>query len=161
VQQGSSRVAQHIAREIAAIGPYRLVTDGSDLPVFAFTVNPEVKNYTVFDVSARLREQGWLVPACTFPENRQDIRAEGGRQGRHVPRTWPTCSCVFRHGPAPQRSAPGDGGQCCGLAGWRGRSRPDGRRVLVTGSLFYRGPTRRSAEGLEPFSVVASRMWQD
>src|SRR6516225_6254416 len=73
VQQGSSRVAQHIAREIAAIGPYRLLTDGSDLPVFAFTVKPEVTNYTVFDVSARLREQGWLVPAYTFPENRQDL----------------------------------------------------------------------------------------
>jgi glutamate decarboxylase len=73
VQQGSSRVAQHIAREIAAIGPYRLLTDGSDLPVFAFTLNPEVENYTVFDVSARLRENGWLVPAYTFPENRQDL----------------------------------------------------------------------------------------
>ena len=73
VQQGSSRVAQHIAREIAAIGPYRLLTDGSDLPVFAFTLKPDVQNYTVFDVSARLREQGWLVPAYTFPENRQDL----------------------------------------------------------------------------------------
>jgi glutamate decarboxylase len=73
IQQGSSRVAQHIAREVAGMGPYRLLTDGSDLPVFAFTVAPEVKNYTVFDVSARLREQGWLVPAYTFPENRQDL----------------------------------------------------------------------------------------
>jgi glutamate decarboxylase len=73
IQQGSSRVAQHIAREVAGIGPYRLLTDGSDLPVFAFTLAPEVKNYTVFDVSARLREEGWLVPAYTFPENRQDL----------------------------------------------------------------------------------------
>jgi glutamate decarboxylase len=73
VQQGSSRVAQHIAKEIAAIGPYRLLTDGSDLPVFAFTLKPEVENYTVFDLSARLREQGWLVPAYTFPDNRQDL----------------------------------------------------------------------------------------
>ncbi|MCL2769014.1 MAG: glutamate decarboxylase [Solirubrobacterales bacterium] len=73
VQQGSSRVAQHLAHEIAAMGPYRLITDGSELPVFAFTLAPEVKNYTVFDVSARLREEGWLVPAYTFPENRQDL----------------------------------------------------------------------------------------
>ena len=73
VQQGSSNVAQHIAREVAAMGPYRLITDGGDLPVFACTLKPEVKNYTVFDVSARLREQGWLVPAYTFPENRQDL----------------------------------------------------------------------------------------
>jgi glutamate decarboxylase len=73
VQRGSSAVAQHMAREIAEIGPYRLITDGSELPVFAFALRPEVSNYTVFDVSARLRENGWLVPAYTFPENRQDL----------------------------------------------------------------------------------------
>jgi glutamate decarboxylase len=73
IQRASSRVAQHIAHEIAEIGPYKLITDGSDLPVFAFTTAPEVSNYTVFDVSAQLRESGWLVPAYTFPDNRQDL----------------------------------------------------------------------------------------
>ena len=55
------------------MGPYRLISDGSELPVFAFTLAPEVKNYTVFDVSSRLREMGWLVPAYTFPEKREDL----------------------------------------------------------------------------------------
>jgi glutamate decarboxylase len=73
VQHGASACAQHIAREIAGIGPYRLITDGSDLPVFAFALKPDVTNYSVFDVSARLREEGWLVPAYTFPENREDL----------------------------------------------------------------------------------------
>jgi glutamate decarboxylase len=73
VQRASSSVAQHIASEIAAIGSYRLITDGSELPVLAFTTGPDVENYTVFDVSARMREFGWLVPAYTFPENRQDL----------------------------------------------------------------------------------------
>jgi glutamate decarboxylase len=73
VQQATSGVAQHIAAELAEIGPYRLLTDGSELPVLAFALAPEVRNYTVFDVSARLREMGWLVPAYTFPENRQDL----------------------------------------------------------------------------------------
>src|SRR5206468_8594408 len=68
-----SAVAQHIAADIAAMGPYELLTDGSELPVLAFTTAPSVKNYTVFDVSARLREFGWLVPAYTFPENRTDL----------------------------------------------------------------------------------------
>jgi glutamate decarboxylase len=66
-------VAMHISKGVAEMGPYRLLSDGSELPVFAFTLAPEVKNYTVFDVSARLRETGWLVPAYTFPENRQDL----------------------------------------------------------------------------------------
>jgi glutamate decarboxylase len=73
VQRASSSVAQHIAAEIAKMGPYQLLTDGSELPVLAFRVAPEVENYTVFDVSARLREFGWLVPAYTFPENRTDL----------------------------------------------------------------------------------------
>ena len=41
--------------------------------MFAFGLAPEVKNYTVFDVSDRLRTRGWLVPAYTFPANRQDL----------------------------------------------------------------------------------------
>jgi glutamate decarboxylase len=73
VQQASSAVAQHIAAQIAAIGPYRLISDGSELPVLAFALRPEVANYSVFDVSDRLRERGWLVPAYTFPEDRSDL----------------------------------------------------------------------------------------
>jgi glutamate decarboxylase len=73
VQQNSSAVAQHIASEAAAMGPFHAITDGSELPVFAFALKPEVTGYTVFDVSDRMRERGWLVPAYTFPENRTDL----------------------------------------------------------------------------------------
>jgi glutamate decarboxylase len=65
--------AMHISQGISALAPYRLISDGSELPVFAFALRPETTNYTVFDVSERLRERGWLVPAYTFPENRQDL----------------------------------------------------------------------------------------
>ena len=73
VQQRSSDIARYLAAEIAQIGPYELVSDGSELPVFAFALRREVTDYTVFDVSARLRERGWLVPAYQFPANRQDL----------------------------------------------------------------------------------------
>jgi glutamate decarboxylase len=73
VMQGAQNVATHLSSEIAKMGPYRLISEGRDLPVFAFTIAPEVKNYTVFDVSDRLRQHGWLVPAYTFPANRQDL----------------------------------------------------------------------------------------
>src|SRR3954464_4932692 len=84
VQSASHDVACHIADEVAAMGPYRLITDGSDLPVFAFTTKDDVENYTVFDVSARLREFGWLVPAYTFPENRPDPPGPRGGGGGGV-----------------------------------------------------------------------------
>jgi len=71
--ESAHELARYIAAGIAEMGAYRLISDGSDLPVFAFTVGPDVKNYNVFDVSDRLRQRGWLVPAYTFPENRQDL----------------------------------------------------------------------------------------
>jgi glutamate decarboxylase len=66
-------VAMRISSGIAEMGPYRLISDGSELPVFAFALEDSVTNYSVFDVSDRLRERGWLIPAYTFPENRQDL----------------------------------------------------------------------------------------
>jgi glutamate decarboxylase len=72
--QGCARgVAGHLADGIEATGAFRLLTRGDQLPVFAFTTNDEVKNFDVFDVSRRLRERGWQVPAYTFPANREDL----------------------------------------------------------------------------------------
>jgi glutamate decarboxylase len=74
--QGYARdVATRLSAEITALGPFRLLTRGDELPVFAFTLNDDVDNYTVFDVSNALRERGWQVPAYTFPENRTDLAA--------------------------------------------------------------------------------------
>jgi glutamate decarboxylase len=73
--QTAQDVAVHLSAGIAKLGPYRLISEGRELPVFAFTLDPEVRNYDVFDVSDRLRQHGWLVPAYTFPENRQDLSA--------------------------------------------------------------------------------------
>jgi glutamate decarboxylase len=75
VQGYAREVATRMADEIAAIGPFRLLTRGDELPVFAFTLQPDVTGYTVFDVSDALREEGWQVPAYTFPANRTDLAA--------------------------------------------------------------------------------------
>jgi glutamate decarboxylase len=73
VQQSSRDVAVHLAGKIEEFGCFRLLTRGDQLPVFAFTVTEDVKEFDVFDVSRRLREYGWLVPAYTFPPDRQDL----------------------------------------------------------------------------------------
>jgi glutamate decarboxylase len=74
VQQAARDVAMYLAERIAKLGPFALITDGSELPVFAFTV-AKSEPYTVFDVSRFLRERGWLVPAYTFPANCEDVAA--------------------------------------------------------------------------------------
>ncbi|MGO8959297.1 MAG: glutamate decarboxylase [Streptosporangiaceae bacterium] len=74
VQLACQEVAKHLATQIAAIGPFELLSDGSDLPVLAFRLaDPAAARYTVFDLSERLRQRGWLVPAYTFPANLQDV----------------------------------------------------------------------------------------
>jgi glutamate decarboxylase len=73
VQQACQDVARYLAGQIAGLGPFELLSDGSDLPVLAFRLrDPQAAGYTVFDLSERLRQRGWLVPAYTFPANMQD-----------------------------------------------------------------------------------------
>jgi glutamate decarboxylase len=73
VIQGAQDVAVQLSSAIAEMGPYELLSEGRELPVFAFRLKHEVENYTVFEVSDRLRQNGWLVPAYTFPKNLEDM----------------------------------------------------------------------------------------
>ena len=73
VMQNAQDVALRLSSGIAELGPYRLLSKGDELPVFAFTLNDDVTNYSVYDVSAHMRQRGWLVPAYSFPENREDL----------------------------------------------------------------------------------------
>src|SRR5205807_1108172 len=72
VQQASREDAQYLAAGIEKLGVFRLITRGDELPVFAFTTADGMP-FDVFDVSRRLRERGWQVPAYTFPADRTDL----------------------------------------------------------------------------------------
>jgi glutamate decarboxylase len=72
VQQACRDVAMHISSTIAALGPFELVSDGSELPVVAFRMK-EGSAYTVYDVSDRLRMHGWTVPAYPMPPAVEDV----------------------------------------------------------------------------------------
>src|SRR4051794_8785154 len=75
VQGYAREVATNLSGQIAELGPFELITRGDELPVFAFKLSDSIRNFTVFDVSAALRERGWQVPAYTFPKNREDLAA--------------------------------------------------------------------------------------
>ena len=65
-------VAMDLSSKIAALGPFELITDGSQMPVFAVQCTAGT-DYTVFDVSDHLRRDGWQVPAYTMPEGAEGI----------------------------------------------------------------------------------------
>lgn len=72
IQQSCQDVALYLSGEIGKLGPFELLTEGRDLPVFAFMLK-EATNYTVFDLSERLRDRGWILPAYTFPQHLEDL----------------------------------------------------------------------------------------
>ena len=73
VQQAARDAAMRLSKELESRPEFHCITDGSELPVFAFTTAPDVKAFDVYDVSRRLRERGWQVPAYSFPKNREDL----------------------------------------------------------------------------------------
>ncbi|MEV4418891.1 glutamate decarboxylase [Patulibacter sp. NPDC049589] len=73
VQQGSRDTAMRLADGLEATGAFRALTRGDELPVFAVTLADDVDQFSVYDVSATLRERGWLVPAYPFVEARDDL----------------------------------------------------------------------------------------
>jgi glutamate decarboxylase len=73
VMQNAQDVAMHLSSGLEQLGPYELLTRGEELPVFAFKLKDEVEKYSVFDVSEYIRMRGWLIPAYTFPKNREDL----------------------------------------------------------------------------------------
>jgi glutamate decarboxylase len=73
VQQNSREVAMSLASRFEQLEDFELITRGDQLPVFSVTTTKDITKYDVFDVSRRLREHSWLVPAYTYPADRQDL----------------------------------------------------------------------------------------
>ena len=65
-------IACSMADRLAAMPPLRLVSHPrGQLPVFAVELDPAVRNWSVFHLSALLRSRGWQVPAYTLPANQE------------------------------------------------------------------------------------------
>jgi glutamate decarboxylase len=72
VHQACQEVALHLSKQIAEMGPFELLSSGTDLPVFAWKLK-ETTNWSLYDLADRLRDRGWQVPAYRMPANRQDL----------------------------------------------------------------------------------------
>ncbi|WP_246190536.1 glutamate decarboxylase [Agromyces agglutinans] len=73
IQQATQDVARFLAHEIGALEPYELLTDGSDIPVFAWRLKAgHTDKWTLYHLSERLRIKGWLVPAYPLSGDQSD-----------------------------------------------------------------------------------------
>ena len=73
VNQACRDTARWLAEHVSDVGPFELVSDGSELPVFAFRLREGVENYSVYDVSEAVRTRGWIVPAYPMPPDLEDV----------------------------------------------------------------------------------------
>jgi glutamate decarboxylase len=65
-------IAVHLSTEIAAMGDFEVISDGTAIPVIAFNV-VDGSPFTVFHLSDQLRTAGWQVPAYTMPDDATDV----------------------------------------------------------------------------------------
>ena len=72
IHQACQDVALYLGRQIESVGPFELISRGTDLPVFAWKLKQEA-NWSLYDLADRLRDRGWQVPAYRMPANRQDL----------------------------------------------------------------------------------------
>ena len=72
VHQASRDNAMSLSSGIAEMGPFELLSKGDELPVFSFKLRDGVENYSVYDLAAKLRERGWLVPSYSLPADLED-----------------------------------------------------------------------------------------
>ncbi|QQE79815.1 glutamate decarboxylase [Alicyclobacillus sp. SO9] len=73
VQKTCQSVAHFLSGEIRKMEPFHLVTDGSDIPVFAWRLKDNYTgNWNLYDLSRQLRMYGWQVPAYPMPEGMED-----------------------------------------------------------------------------------------
>jgi glutamate decarboxylase len=76
IMQSMQRNARSLAEQIVAIGDFELVGDegAEQLPLVAFKLNDEQRNFDEFDVASQLAaERGWMLPAYTLPPNAEHV----------------------------------------------------------------------------------------
>ncbi|MCD6309088.1 MAG: glutamate decarboxylase [Candidatus Eremiobacteraeota bacterium] len=66
--------AKYLAKKLEDTGIFEMLNPARLLPIVTVRLKDESR-FTVFDLSSKLREHGWIIPAYTLPPNAQDIAA--------------------------------------------------------------------------------------
>jgi len=64
--------AAYLTEQLLASGRFQMLSKLGHLPVVTFALT-DSSRYTVFDISAKLRQRGWIVPAYTMAPNVEDL----------------------------------------------------------------------------------------
>jgi glutamate decarboxylase len=65
-------VSRDLAEKLERLGRFEMLNKGERLPIIAFKQKKETE-YSLQQLSHKLREKGWIVPAYYLPKNAEDI----------------------------------------------------------------------------------------
>lgn len=65
--------AQYLTSLIEKSEYFEMINLSQMLPIVAMRLKDTVKNFTVFDLSSKLRERGWVMAAYTLPPNAETV----------------------------------------------------------------------------------------
>jgi glutamate decarboxylase len=64
--------ARYLAKLLGSSGKFEMLNSAEFFPVVTVKLK-EPTNYTIFELSHKLRERGWILPAYTLPKNAENI----------------------------------------------------------------------------------------
>ncbi len=75
IHQSSYDTALYLSSEIERLQIFKVLYDGKGgIPCVTWTFkNPDHMAFSLYDLSDRLKNRGWQVPAYSMPENREDL----------------------------------------------------------------------------------------
>ena len=74
IHQACYDTAAYLGDILRKLDVFDVIYDGrGGIPACSWSLKPEIKNFTLFDLSDKLRSRGWQVPAYSMPANRQDL----------------------------------------------------------------------------------------
>ena len=72
IMKNIMEVSQYLAENIERLGRFEMLNKGERLPIIAFRQKKDYE-YSLLQLSLKLREKGWIVPAYRLPKNAEDI----------------------------------------------------------------------------------------
>jgi glutamate decarboxylase len=67
--------AVHLRDLLVKSGYFEIMNKTQRIPVVALTLKSKFKNFNEFDVSAKVRERGWVLSAYTMPPHAESVRS--------------------------------------------------------------------------------------
>jgi len=81
-REGYTRIMRHtldnaifLRKRLVDSGYFVIMNETQRIPVVALTLDKKVKKFNEFDVSAKVRERGWVLSAYTMPPDAEEVRS--------------------------------------------------------------------------------------